>query len=256
MTSDVASAIAPAPSAEIEVGMVLAAGRGTRLGPIGRQTPKALLEIGGVALLDQALAGLKAAGCTRAVVNAAHLKEHVAAHLEAHPPPLPTEVSFEDEPLETGGGVLKALPLLGDAPFLAVNADIWWGSALASGLNALKRAWRPQAMDALLLTLATMRAEAYDGRGDFFMDGAGALARKHEAETAPYLFTGAQILSPSLFANPPGAAFSLNVLYDRAAAAGRLFGASHSGTWRDVGTPARLASARAAAEDASQERLL
>lgn len=250
------AALAPAPPADIEVGMVLAAGRGTRLGALGRATPKALLDVGGETLLDQALAGLAAAGCRRAVVNAAHLKERIVEHFDRRPPPLPTTLSLEDEPLETGGGVANALPVLGDAPFLAVNADVWWAGALADGLEILKRRWRPAAMQALLLVLPTMRAAGYEGRGDFYMDGIGALARKREPETAPFLYTGAQILSPAQFADAPEGAFSLNRVYDRAEAAGRLFGAIHSGGWADVGTPARLAAARAAADPERQGALL
>ncbi len=249
-------ALAPAPPAEIAVGMALAAGRGTRLGALGRRQAKALLEVGGRALLDQTLDGMTAAGVRRAVVNASHLGAQIVDHVAAAKPPLPVEVSLEEAPLETGGGVARALPLLGTAPFFAVNADVWWGGGLAAGLDALRRAWRPRAMDALLLVMPTMRASGYDGRGDFYMDGVGALARKHEAETAPFVYTGAQILKPGLFADPPGEAFSLNVIYDRAQAAGRLFGVVHGGAWRDVGTPARLAAARAAADPDRQQDLI
>lgn len=249
-------ALEPAPPADIPVGMVLAAGRGTRLGAVGRVRPKALLEVGGTALLDQALDGIAAAGAARAVVNAAHLKDQVEAHVAGARYAVPTALSLEDAPLETGGGVLKALPLIDSDAFFVVNADIWWNGALARGLTALRRAWRPKAMDALLLVLATMRAERYAGRGDFYMDGLGRLQRKHEAETAPFLFTGAQILSRRAFEDAPDGAFSLNVVYDRAASAGRLFGVSHSGGWADVGTPERLAAARAAADAARQSDLL
>lgn len=249
-------ALAPAPPAEIAVGMALAAGRGTRLGALGRRQAKALLEVGGRTLLDQTLDGMAAAGVRRAVVNASHRGAQIVDHVAAAHLPVPVEVSLEEAPLETGGGVARALPMLGDAPFFAVNADIWWGGSLASGLNALRRAWRPRAMDALLLVLPTMRANGYDGRGDFYMDGVGALARKHESETAPFVFTGAQILKPELFAGPAGAAFSLNRVYDRAQAAGRLFGVVHGGAWRDVGTPARLTAARAAADPERQRDLI
>lgn len=248
--------LAPTPPARIAVAMVLAAGRGSRLGALGRQRPKALIEVGGEAVLDQALAGLAAAGVERAVVNAAHLQEQVVAHLTAATPPLPVELSLEDAPLETGGGVARALPLLGAAAFFVVNGDVWWNGGLARGLKALAAAWRPAAMDALLLTLPTMRASGYAGRGDFYMDGIGQLARKHEAETAPFLFTGAQILKAGLFDDVPAGPFSLNLIYDRAQAAGRLFGVVHDGRWDDIGTPQRLAAARAAADPGRQRQLL
>lgn len=247
--------LAPTPEAAILVGMVLAAGRGARLGLLGRQYPKALLEIGGQPLLDQALHAFKAAGVTRAVVNAAHLKEQIVAHLTEQAAPLPTTLSLEDEPLETGGGVVHALNKLGPDPFYAVNADIWWSGALPNGLATLRRAWRPAAMDALLLLMPTVRADSA-GRGDFFIDGIGALRRKQEQETAPFLFTGAQILAPAAFAEAPEGAFSLNQIYDRAEARGRLFGVVHSGSWADIGTPRRLATVRAAADAGRQKQLL
>lgn len=248
--------LAPSPEAAIAVGMVLAAGRGARLGLLGRQCPKALLEIAGEPLLDQALHAFKTAGITRAVVNAAHLKEQIVAHLAARPAPLLTTLSLEDEPLETGGGVVHALAKLGPDPFYAVNADIWWSGALPNGLATLRRAWRPAAMDVLLLMMPTVRTASDAGRGDFFIDGIGALRRKQEQETAPFIFTGAQILTPTAFAEAPKGAFSLNKIYDRAEARGRLFGVIHSGAWADIGTPRRLATVRAAADAGRQEQLL
>lgn len=248
--------LAPAQNTAIDVGMVLAAGFGARLGAIGRQTPKALLDVGGEALLDQALNAFEAAGLKRAVVNAAHLKEQIVAHLDARPPGFPTEISLEDAPLETGGGVVKALPLLGGDPFFAVNADVWWDGSLPRALGSLQAMWRPQAMDALLLLTPTMRTPGDAGRGDFFIDGIGALRRREEQETAPFIFTGAQALAPAAFADPPGEAFSLNVIYDRAQAAGRLFGVVHNGPWADIGTPERLAAVRATADPRRQARLL
>ena len=247
---------APAPETAIAVGMVLAAGRGKRLGLLGRQRAKALLEIAGEPLLDQVLRALKDASVERAVVNAAHLTEQIVAHLAARAAPLPTTLSLEDTPLETGGGVVHALAKLGPDPFYAVNADIWWSGSLSSGLATLRRTWRPAAMDALLLMMPTVRTASDAGRGDYFVDGVGALRRKQEQETAPFIFTGAQILSPSAFDNPPEGAFSLNTIYDRAEARGRLFGVVHSGAWADIGTPQRLAAVRAAADDDRQERLL
>ena len=250
------SNFAPSVSSQIKCGMILAAGRGTRLGALGRQTPKALLEVGGEALVDQALAGLAAANVKEVVINASHLKNQIEAHLKKTIKTPTVQLSLEEEPLETGGGVLKALPLLDRAPFFAINVDTWWARTLASGLEALKQAWRPETMDALLLVLPTVRATEYVGRGDFMMDGIGRLTRKNESETVPFLFTGAQILHPRAFADPPDGAFSLNEIYDRAASSGRLFGVSHWGRWQDVGTPTRLAQARAMADDYRQASLL
>ncbi|MBT6312794.1 MAG: nucleotidyltransferase family protein [Alphaproteobacteria bacterium] len=248
--------LAPAPPANIQSGMVLAAGRGTRLGPLGLATPKALLDIGGSVLLDQALDAFTTTGVANKVVNASHLAEQVVAHVGKRQGDGAIRISEEKSPLETGGGVLKALPLLGTEPFYAVNADVWWSGSLASGLRALAAYWRPQAMDVLLLLQATAKIDSYDGRGDFYLDGLGQLTRKQDAETAPFVFTGAQILSPAAFAGVQSGAFSLNRIYDQAAANGRLFGVSHSGGWADIGTPQRLTRARNAAEAARARRLL
>lgn len=252
--------LAPAPPANIRSGMVLAAGRGTRLGPLGLSTPKALLDIGGSVLLDQALDAFAETGVANTVVNASHLAEEIIAHVNKHGGKSHSngsiQISREDAPLETGGGVLKALPLLGTGPFFAVNADVWWSGSLASGLRALAAYWRPQAMDVLLLLQATVKIDRYDGRGDFYLDGLGQLARKQDGETAPFVFTGAQILSPAAFAGVQSGAFSLNQIYDQAAANGRLFGVAHSGGWADIGTPQRLTQARSAAEAARSRQLL
>lgn len=248
--------LAPAPPADIRSGIVLAAGRGTRLGPLGLTTPKALLDIGGTILLNQALDAFIKTGISNNVVNASHLADQIIAHVENRSDDVATRISAEDTPLETGGGVLKALPLLGTNPFFAVNADVWWAGSLQSGLGALATYWRPKAMDVLLLVQATTKIDGYDGRGDFYLDGLGQLTRKQDDETAPFVFTGAQILSPAAFAGVEAGAFSLNVVYDQAAKSGRLFGVSHNGGWADIGTPQRLTQARNAAEAARARTLL
>lgn len=248
--------LTPAPPARVDHGMVLAAGRGTRLGPLGLATPKALLDIGGVVLLDQALDAFNAVGVKQAVVNASHLADQVVEHVANRPKAPPVEMSLEDSPLETGGGVLRALPMLGKTPFYAVNADVWWAGSLANGLRSLAQFWRPAAMDVLLLLQATPRIDGYVGRGDFYVDGLGQATRKQDGETAPFVFTGAQLLSPDAFADPPGEAFSLNAIYDQAAARGRLFAVVHNGGWADIGTPQRLTRARQQAEAASARQLL
>ena len=248
--------LTPAPPADIQSGIVLAAGRGTRLGPLGLATPKALLDIGGSILLDQALDAFTKTGVSNKIVNASHLADQIIAHVGNRGGEADARISAEDTPLETGGGVLKALPLLGAEPFYAVNADVWWAGSLPSGLSALATYWRPQAMGVLLLLQATAKIDGYDGRGDFYLDGLGQLTRKQDGETAPFVFTGAQILNPSAFAGVQSGAFSLNRIYDQAAENGRLFGVSHSGGWADIGTPQRLTRARNAAETARARQLL
>jgi MurNAc alpha-1-phosphate uridylyltransferase len=220
--------------------MVLAAGLGTRMRPLTDRTPKALLKVGGVALVDRALALCRAWGAARIVVNVHHFADAMRAHLAPHADVLISDES--DGLLETGGGVLRALPLLGPEPFLAVNADaVWTGPSPAEALSA---AWEPAGMDALLLLVAREAAVAYSRPGDFELDA--GRPRRRAGATAPWVFTGAQVVHPRALAGAPAGAFSMNVVWDRLMAAGRLGAAIHAGGWVDVGTPAGLAAAEAA----------
>ena len=227
--------------------MVLAAGRGLRLRPLTDRTPKPLIAVGGRTMLDRVLDHLAAAGVGTAVVNAHWLAGQIEERLAARAAPR-IVLSPEAELLETGGGVANALAHLGAGPFFAANADIVWTDGPAPALGRLAAAWRDAAMDALLLVHPVAGAVGYDGAGDFRIDASGRLAARGGAAAAPLAFTGVQILHPRLFADAPGGAFSLNVLYRRAAAAGRLFGLVHDGAWYHVGTPSALAAARAALE--------
>lgn len=224
--------------------MVLAAGLGLRMRPLTQNVPKPLLEVGGATMLDHALDRLDDAGVTDVVVNTHWLPEKIEAHLERRATPLIT-ISREDDLLETGGGIAKALPLLGTAPFYAANADIVWRDGPIPALRRLAAAWVDDEMDALLLLTSAVRATGYDGDGDFMMDPVGLLERRPERVVAPFVFTGVQILHPRLFADAPDGAFSMNVLYDRALEAGRLFGIAHDGDWYHVGTPPAIAEADA-----------
>ncbi len=224
-------------SAVPESAMVLAAGLGTRLRPLTRNRPKALIEVAGKALIDHALDRLAKAGVRRAVVNLHHLGDQVRSHLAQRRAP---EIVFSDESaalLDTGGGIAKALPLLGAAPFLAVNCDALWLDGARDTLTLLARHWDGARMDALLLLQPSVTAIGYDGRGDYHMEPDGVLRRRRELEIAPFVFAGAQMLSPALFSDPPPAPFSVNRLYDRAQAAGRLYGQRHEGLWAHVGRP-------------------
>ncbi|MBM3950747.1 MAG: nucleotidyltransferase family protein [Rhodospirillales bacterium] len=222
--------------------MVLAAGLGTRLRPLTDRLPKPLVPVAGRTLLDHALDRLAAAGVTTAVVNLHHLGDMIAEHLKGRSAPK-IILSREERRLETGGGVRHALPLLGAGAFFVVNADVLWLNGPYDALARLQNHWRESEMDALLLLLETTAAFGYDGAGDFLTDPAGRLARRPEREIAPYLFTGVQILHPRLFEDAPAGAFSLNVLYDRALAVGRLYGVVHDGEWFHVGTAEGLAEA-------------
>ena len=228
--------------------MVLAAGLGLRMRPLTQTLPKPLLDVGGETMLDHALNRLADAGVTEAVVNTHWLPEKIETHLErralAKAPPR-TVISREDDLLETGGGIAKALPHFGGEAFYVVNADIVWRDGTIPALHRLARAWDGERMDALLLLTATVRATGYDGSGDFLMDSVGLLTRRPERTVAPFVFTGVQIVHPRLFDGGPGGAFSMNVLYDRALEAGRLSGIAHDGDWYHVGTPAAIAEAEA-----------
>ena len=219
--------------------MVLAAGRGERMRPLTEDRPKALVEVHGRALIDHVLDHVAAAGVETAVVNLFHFADKLRDHLAARQAPR-LAFSPEEEPLETGGGVNNALPLLGDEAFYVVNGDVIWLDGILPALGRLAQQWDESRMDALLLLHPAVHAMGYDGAGDFIMDPAGRLRRRKEREVAPFVFAGVQILHPRLFAGAPDGAFSLNRLYDRAIGAERLWGLRHDGEWYHVGTPQAL----------------
>lgn len=221
----------------IKRAMVLAAGLGLRLRPITLATPKPLVAVAGRTMLDRALDHLVRAGVEDMVVNTHWLADRVKEHLADRSD---IALSHEDELLETGGGVAKALPLLGHEPFYVVNSDIIWTDGAIPALTRLAQAWREQDMDALLLLQSTGTAVGYQGKGDFFINAADIPRRRVDPEVAPLLFSGIQILHPRLFQGCPAGAFSLNLLYDRALAEHRLFGLVHDGGWFHVGTPEAL----------------
>lgn len=224
-------------------GMVLAAGLGLRMRPITDRLPKPLVPLGGRTLLDHAIDRLAAAGVERVVVNVHYKAEMIARHVEARRAPMIT-LSPEPELLETGGGVLQALPLL-DEVFYIVNSDVFWLDGRTPALRRLARAWDGERHDALLLLQRTTSALGYDGAGDFIIDPLGRVRRRREREIAAHLFAGVQILHRRLFDGQAPGKFSLNRLYDRAIAAGRLAAIVHDGEWYHIGTPAGLALAEA-----------
>jgi len=215
--------------------MVLGAGLGMRLRPITDSVPKPLIEVCGRTLLDRVIDRLEEEGVERIVVNAHHLAPLIEEHLAKRQGP-EIRISFEPDLLETGGGIAKALPLLGDGPFFAANGDILWLNGPMRALGCLKAAWDDGAMDGLLLLHSTVEAYGYSGAGDFWADPSGRLTRRPEREVMPNLFTGVQILHPRLFKDAPDGPFSMNVLYDKAMEAGRLFGVVHDGEWFHIGT--------------------
>lgn len=234
----------PGTPAPIRYGMVLAAGLGKRMRPLTEKTPKVLLEVDGRTLLDRAIDRLEEAGVTTVVVNTHHHADAVEKHLAArkHPEIL---ISHEDELLETGGGVKKALPVLGNEPFYVANGDSLWLNGPHCTLDLMRGVWNADEMDALLLVHESVTAHGYSGPGDFVMEPDGRLGRRPEQEVSPYFFAGVQILHPRVFEGTPDGPFSLNVIYDRALAEGRLYGTLHDGEWFHVGTPEGLEEAEA-----------
>ncbi|MEQ8165188.1 MAG: nucleotidyltransferase family protein [Alphaproteobacteria bacterium] len=239
--------------------MVLAAGYGRRMAPITTHTPKPLVTVAGEPLLDRALRPLERAGVQTIVVNTHHLAGEIEAYLVRRPGQVPVELSHESELLETGGGVKKALDLLDD-PFFVLNGDIYWRDGATPALDRLAQAFDPGRMDALLLIYPRAGALGYDGPGDFELtaDGCGPAPLSWRAAdgVAPYVFAGIQVLAKSLFTGAPQGAFSLNLLYRKAEAAGRLYGLVHDGDWCHVSRPADIAAVEAwlAAEAGSAER--
>jgi len=226
-----------------KTGMVLAAGLGTRMRPISQTVPKPLIELAGQTLLDHAIDRLALAGVERVVVNVHYKPEMITERLAARRQPT-IEISHEAELLETGGGVLKALPLL-DELFFVVNSDVLWLDGKDYALARLAGAFDDAHMDAVLLLQRTTGAIGYEGRGDYFLDSLGKPRRRAEQEIAPYIFTGVQLLHRRAFDGIADKRFSLNRVYDKADAAGRLHAIVHDGEWYHVGTPEGLAMTRA-----------
>lgn len=229
-----------------QTAMVLAAGLGLRMRPLTDTMPKPLIKVGGKALLDHVLDRLAEVGVARAVVNMHYLGEQIEAHIKGRTEPA---IALSDERgllLGTGGGVMKALPALGTAPFFHVNSDTIWIDGPQPNLLRLAEAFDPSTMDVLLLLAPTTGSIGYAGRGDFFMQGDGTLRRRAEREVAPFVYAGAAILSPALFKDAPAGEFSLTLLFDRAAERGRLHGLRLEGLWMHVGTPEAIAEAEKA----------
>lgn len=222
----------------IDTAMLMAAGLGKRMRPLTATRPKPLVKVAGKPLMDHALDRLEAGGIRKVVVNVHYLADTVEAHLRARRCGIDFVVSDERAKLlETGGGLVKAKPLLGDRPFVCANSDNLWIDGPQETLGMMQRIWDPERMDALLLVVPLARATCHRGPGDFHMDADGRLSRRKSAHVAPFVFTGVQIMSPALIAHPPGEVFSTNIFWNRAIEAGRLYGVSHQGLWFDVGTP-------------------
>ena len=226
--------------------MILAAGLGQRMGALTEARPKPMLPVGGRPIIDWVLDRLCAAGVERAVVNLHHEADLLRRHLQDRSS---LHIQFSDETdflLDTGGGVAKALPMLGEAPFFVVNGDVLWFDDMRSSLRALATRFFTEPMDALLLLQPTVGAMSYQGVGDYTMLNDGQLRRRLEGEVAPFIHSGIQILKPGLFKDCPDGPFSLNFIYDQVAQQKRLFGLRHEGQWIELNRPEGLAAAEQA----------
>lgn len=234
-------------SVKIDSAMVMAAGLGKRMRPLTATRPKPLVRVAGKALIDHSLDRIEAAGIGHVVVNVHYLADALEAHLAAQQRSFTIGISDErDLLLETGGGMVKALAQLTGDPILIVNSDNIWTDGPEDSIRHLARHWEGDRMDALLLVIRQASATGHGGKGDFHMDPNGRLSRRKPGRIAPFVYTGIQLISPRLLDGAPEGAFSTNILWDRAIAAGRLYGLSHMGQWFDVGTPARIAPTEAA----------
>ena len=228
----------------LNAAMLLSAGLGKRMAPAANGLPKPLVLLHGKALIDHALDRLAAAGVARAIVNVHYKADLIEAHLQKRQAPA-IEISDERAALlDTGGGVKKALPRLGPGPFLIHNADSVWIEGVGSNLARLAGAWDEARMDCLLLLAGASASHGYQGRGDFALESDGRIRRrKVEQELVPFAFTGVSVAHPRLFDGSPDGAFSLNLVWSRAIAAGRAYGVRMDGEWMHVGSPDALAEA-------------
>ncbi len=224
--------------------MVLAAGLGSRMRPLTDDRPKALVEVRGRALIDHVLDRLTDAGVERAVVNVHWFADRLEQHLKARGRGPDIIISDERaELLETGGGLRKARPLLGDEPVFVANIDSIWTDQ-GDALGDLVRLWNPALMDAALLLARREGSIGFEGDGDFFLGDDGRLTFRGEAPCAPFAYMGVHITRPDYADGGPEGPFSLSPLWRRSAADGRLFGCVLDGDWMHVGDP----EARDAAE--------
>ena len=224
-----------------DTAMVMSAGLGTRMRPLTDNQPKPLVRVAGKALIDYSLDALGEAGVRRAVVNVHYLADALEAHLSARRGEPTITVSDERALLlETGGGMVKAAPLLPD-PFFCLNSDNIWLDGPRDVFSELSGRWNDRDMDALLLVVPHARACNYQGKGDFHLDPLGRISRRRTGRIAPFIYTGIQLVSHRLLRDAPEGPFGTMRLWERAIAEGRLYGISHTGLWFEVGEPRAIA---------------
>ncbi|OXT02054.1 mannose-1-phosphate guanylyltransferase [Notoacmeibacter marinus] len=220
--------------------IVLAAGLGKRMRPLTETRPKPLVEVAGRSLLDRGLDMLAAAGVERCAVNVHYLPDQIIDHLNRRGDMAFVVSDERDRLLDSAGGIIKALPLIDDAPFYLLNSDTFWIDAGTPALSLLSQRFDPARMDMALLLADSQTATGHSGGLDFAMTPDGRLLRAGADEAADlpaYIYAGAAIVSPAIFADAKAEPHSLNLYFDRAIEAGRLFGAVLQGRWITVGTP-------------------
>jgi len=237
--------------------MIMAAGLGTRMRPLTDTVPKPLVKVGGRALIDHVIDRLVAAKVTLIVVNVHFMADQIEAHLARRKD---VEIRISDERaelLDSGGGIYKALSHFNGEPFFHANSDTVWTEGAGSALEKLKAAWNPDRMDALMLLAPTVHTVCYEGSGDFMMDSEGHLSRVPEKRIAPFVWMSMEILHPRVFAEAPkGGKFSINPLWDKAIAKGRLFGQRLDGMWMHIDRPEAIAASEAHLAETPGQTLL
>ncbi len=225
--------------------MIMAAGLGKRMLPLTEDIPKPLVKVAGRPLIDYVLDRLASAGVTEVVLNLHYKGEILKDYLEGRNAPAVAYSDESDELLDTGGGVKKALPLLGEAPFFTHNSDSLWIEGMTDNLHRMGEMWDEDRMDALMLLAPLVTSTGFQGKGDFTMDGTGRLHRRTERTVAPFVWTGVQIIRPQAFEDTPDGPFSTNLIWDRAIENDRLFGIRLDGRWMHVGSPSGIEEAEA-----------
>jgi N-acetyl-alpha-D-muramate 1-phosphate uridylyltransferase len=223
--------------------MILAAGLGLRMRPLTDHMPKPLIKVAGKRLIDYGMDHLREAGVEKVVVNGHYLADQIVAWTKLQTTPEVIYSNEQPEILDTGGGIAKALPLLGDEPFFVLNSDSFWVDGETPALARLREAWDDATMDCLLLLCPVDRTIGYDGQGDFSLPNDGRLKRQRGGSALAYI--GGYLVHRRLFKDAPSSKFSMNLLWDRAISKGRLHGLAHEGKWFHVGTPAAIGLAEA-----------
>jgi len=226
--------------------MVMGAGLGKRMRPLTTTTPKPLVRISGKPLINYVFDHLERAGVHDVVVNVHYLADALEAHLRSLKGRFDIRISDERAQLmETGGGLVKAAPLIAEDNFFCINSDNIWVDGPTNSMTSLATRWDDARMDALLLLVPHARAFNHAGPGDFHLSAGGLVSRRRSRHVAPFIFTGIQIMSKRLIEDAPEDPFSTNLLWNRAMAQGRLYGLVHDGIWFDVGTPEAIAPTEA-----------